>query len=1014
MAGEVWRYTGAAAGPDEFIVRDRLQVTLTAAGPSTGNAVSGVVDRNKCVCFITGKTCTQTSQNNMAEMGAIAYLDANGDLTVERGSGSTTLVVYVTVVEFTGSNWSVGYARTTFADGQYTVYADSRGNTGGTQSIDWDTSMLVEVRQSGGDGSNDAIEDMSFCALPGASATQVQLIKDSTSANTGAGFIYVLQHPNLSIGRTTANKNISNNGTYVSETFPSITLSDVEEAGVEWTVFSDGTGTAHGRGSLNARLTNATTLQSWVHRSGNTGTYRYGVADFAAINGVAALIINSVGGDDVVGNAEQNVLIVASGGGFGASQGAGSVLLSENSDGTGTSVSLNIDSWSDTQIQVDIAAGALADSNAFIYVTTDAAEVGVRAVQVGSPPETYAEIIDGLLASPDHHWPFQNSYADRLGGATANASAESGTSFSTDILVKGDTHSLLLDSDTDYTNPVNQSTMNDTSSATRRYMGGWIMLDSIAKNLVVIWEEGAQVNNFAFLNGFGNALMFQAADAAGDYSQAYAGIKLTPNRPYFILGEWNGSGFKSGDGALWLDGVRQTGTNGLPWEVNAFPSHTGSISWGHNPGEDLKVGDDRGVDATVIAFVSPNQCLYAHWFSWINAGLSDDDIRVELFEKVALADQTISSGTEIAMQTAVDALANTTIPDWPCGIEIASCVDGDFAITLDDVQFNERISIPIRYMGSDTLTITLLNGSNPDAAKCSTPYGGTIVFETPAQLTLTGLQPNTEVRVYEQGTDTEIGGVEDSGTTFSLSVQTPAVDVTIFALGFLPIELTNVDTTSDVSLPIQQRVDRVYDNPAPLVSDLFLAEFNGANGTAISAYAPDTPAAGFNSDFQTGSHQIFNNALAVLTTTSSAADCVSWQLNAPVPGTYSVEAEIIAPAPGSFAGPGIVACDASGQPGFQEGYLFYIYNNQVLLDKRVGYSWEPGLDSAAFSFTEGTRYVLRLDVTPTGLTGYIDDVQVVSSSDTALRGAYFGIGCYLIQDYYGVNDEIAEYLRVYE
>ena len=59
--------------------------------------------------------------------------------------------------------------------------------------------------------------------------------------------------------------------------------------------------------------------------------------------------------------------------------------------------------------------------------------------------------------------------------------------------------------------------MNTSSIATRRMFSGWIMLDSIQKAVSVIWEEGAQVNNYAWLIGFGNNLMIQFADDGGDY-----------------------------------------------------------------------------------------------------------------------------------------------------------------------------------------------------------------------------------------------------------------------------------------------------------------------------------------------------------------------------------------------------------------------------------------------------------------------------------------------------------------
>jgi hypothetical protein len=75
------------------------------------------------------------------------------------------------------------------------------------------------------------------------------------------------------------------------------------------------------------------------------------------------------------------------------------------------------------------------------------------------------------------------------------------------------------------------------------------------------------------------------------------------------------------------------------------------------------------------------------------------------------------------------------------------------------------------------------------------------------------LQADSEVRVYEAGTFTEIDGVENSGTSFSTSVTVPSVDIVIFSLQYLPIKLFAIDTTSNVALPISQQFDRNYNNP---------------------------------------------------------------------------------------------------------------------------------------------------------------------------------------------------------
>tara|TARA_R110002012_G_scaffold231408_1_gene404081 strand:- start:219 stop:2051 length:1833 start_codon:yes stop_codon:yes gene_type:complete len=107
-----------------------------------------------------------------------------------------------------------------------------------------------------------------------------------------------------------------------------------------------------------------------------------------------------------------------------------------------------------------------------------------------------------------------------------------------------------------------------------------------------------------------------------------------------------------------------------------------------------------------------------------------------------------------------------------------------------------------------TGTITLSNGASFIGTFTDT-NGTTTVTE----LTLTGLQTNTEVRIYQAGTTTEIDGVENSGTTFATTTSASSVDIVVHALGYEYQRLNAVDTSQNLTLPISQRVDRNYSNP---------------------------------------------------------------------------------------------------------------------------------------------------------------------------------------------------------
>jgi hypothetical protein len=803
LTGEVWRYTGAPGGLDEFVVRDRVQVTLTNAGPST-TAVSGVVDRNKCICFITGKTCTQTSRNNSAEMGAIAYLNSSGDLVVERGTGTSTLVVYVTIVEFTGANWTVSFSKPTFGSGTRTLYLDSEGTSGASPTIDWSSAFFAEVRQSGGNGSNDAIEDLSFTVEPASTSTYTQT-KDSTAANTGAGFVYVLQNAGLNVARETASKTIPNNNSYVNETFPSITLSNLNEACIEWSVFSDGTGTAHGRGALNARLTGLTSLQSWVHRSGNTGTYRYGVIDLSGVQGVTPVSITSAPTQLDLGDTD----LVITGTNFGATQGSGAVYISDSTAlGVGTDVLQTIDSWSDLSIQFDANLVGLSDGQVYIIVQNDEGGSTIWSTVKGVPD--YTTVMSLLANLPDHYHTFNNTYADQNGGLAANSQAQTGTfGFFADPLTRGRSHSWGVTGNASRIEMTDSAFTNVTNTHRRRFIGGWFRFPSVPLDPKGIWEEGGNVNNIYMVIGFGGKLLCNVADSSNGFKlQAFSDFLLTPNRVYHIGLLFDGDlGCRA-----YVDGVLQAGFDGAAPNSDQA-THSGDYAYGQPDGS----LDTGGTD---IAYPSFDGSRYNDWATWSDSGNdvpSETEIRVEIFEKGAVEDVSIASDTAANMQLAVDALSGNSYPDSTFAIRVGKPSDGsDLSLDFDNITFGDRTSIQVMWMGSigSTLTITNLNGSNLDVAKCSTAYGGAIQVVNPATLSLTGLQDNTEIRVYEAGTTTEVAGVENSsGGTFSASIQVSSVDVVIHALGFLADRIEGVDMSSgDVALPIQQRVDRQYAN----------------------------------------------------------------------------------------------------------------------------------------------------------------------------------------------------------
>ena len=127
---------------------------------------------------------------------------------------------------------------------------------------------------------------------------------------------------------------------------------------------------------------------------------------------------------------------------------------------------------------------------------------------------------------------------------------------------------------------------------------------------------------------------------------------------------------------------------------------------------------------------------------------------------------------------------------------------------------NETILVNVS--SGQTLTINVGAGYTTPTVK-NDGTGTVNVVSGQVTLTLTGLKVNTEVRIYSAGTQTELTGVENSGTSFAYTytyVPSTEIDIVVHNISYQYIKLTNVLLGSgDASLPIQQIPDRWYDNP---------------------------------------------------------------------------------------------------------------------------------------------------------------------------------------------------------
>lgn len=494
--------------------------------------------------------------------------------------------------------------------------------------------------------------------------------------------------------------------------------------------------------------------------------------------------------------------LIIAGANFEALQGTGKVEFWDDQTGT-TKVIQTIDSWSDNSIQIDTVRGSLPDdTTVYLVVTSDSGtESAPFTVNVGVLP--YESVVDNL--DPDHYWTFNNTFNDIGLNGPNNASTNIGSpGFSTNPLTRGRSHAFTITGQGQRIEVPDSNWMN-LQTETTRSMGGWIRITEVQDSFVCFYEEGGGVNNLAFFMGVGGILIAQLADTGDDNVHAYSDFKLEPNRDYHILFRFD---YTTTDRfELLVDGVLQTVTFGNPLTSagNHLDAHSGDIGWGDAEGTLEVFGTDITFPAAVTSY-------YQDWASW-TVFLSESVVRSDLFEQGVLSEITISSDTQANMQTALDVYADTVRPNNACTFRIENCTDGDFTLDFDNITFNSGTSIQVLYTGSDTLTANNLNGSNLVSESIATPYGGTVNIVTPSTLTVSGLEANSEVRVFEAGTTTQIAGIESTSGDFITSLQVNSVDISILNLDFQMIRLKGVDTTSDTFIPVVQRTDRQFLNP---------------------------------------------------------------------------------------------------------------------------------------------------------------------------------------------------------
>lgn len=138
--------------------------------------------------------------------------------------------------------------------------------------------------------------------------------------------------------------------------------------------------------------------------------------------------------------------------------------------------------------------------------------------------------------------------------------------------------------------------------------------------------------------------------------------------------------------------------------------------------------------------------------------------------------------------------------------------------TFNNYGANDTSGSAIFNNSSGSITLNVVNGTAPTVRN---GIGASTTVNNNVAITVTGLKEETEVRIIQNGTNTELAGIEEAtdGTTnnrsftFALAAGL-VIDIIIHNLAYqyLRIDAYTIPTAT-TSIPIQQTIDRNYLNP---------------------------------------------------------------------------------------------------------------------------------------------------------------------------------------------------------
>jgi hypothetical protein len=387
---------------------------------------------------------------------------------------------------------------------------------------------------------------------------------------------------------------------------------------------------------------------------------------------------------------------------------------------------------------------------------------------------------------------------DQLAGGAPNLAAltEIGVGFTTVAKANGNSPNCFFDVARVGTgliirgDPVAQGSFIDISNAEELTSNAWGVFRRVGAGIYAAQGRltfGSATQNASF--GDVDSLLFFEGNLVGS---TFYQINTTSGGATTNLVEF---GIKTGTGESVVGSNGVTIQSSAPYILNLNNANTTTLLYGST----IR-GADNGIN-----------------FS-INAG---NEIVSSVFDQSGQVNFENSFVRNITVSGTVDPVAGML---WNDSINIqkssfngnSSAIEHTLGTTYsyNDLTFAGN-TFDVNFTGTGNLIINSSGTTNASSFEI-TGGGTSVTIVNTVSLTFTNLKTNSEVRIYNEAGDTELGGVENSTDTFtySYSYQPININYVIFNLGFIPIQVRNLPLpASDTSLPVQQTVDRVYKNP---------------------------------------------------------------------------------------------------------------------------------------------------------------------------------------------------------